>query len=712
MLVDVQDGRATRVIGDRADPVYQGYSCVKGREQHHQLTHPDRLLHSMKRGPDGGYSPIPVERAMDEIAEQLMRIRDDHGPRAIAGYTGTYIITSALNGTFHSGLMRGIGTSMTFTASMIDKPGKPIAKALHGAWMAPQQGYIDPDVALLVGLNPFVAYQGFPLGHPGKWLSGQLARGMTLIVVDPRRSDVAKRATIHLQVRPGQDAVVLAGMLRVILTEDRCDADFVRTHATGVEELRRAVEPFTPDVVASRAGIDADDLVRAARCFAEARRGYAQAGTGPNMHGRGTLNEYLVLCLDTLCGHFSRAGEEIRNPGTLIPTVSAKAQARSPWPAYGFGEHLRVRGLTDTVAGLPTAALPEEILTEGPGQVRALISLNGNPVAAFPDQLLTIEAMQALELLVQIDPWMSQTARFAHYVIAPKMPLEMAGTSFYQDSHLLIGNGYGPLDPHGQYTPAIVSPPPGSEVIEEWEFYYGVATRMGIELSVGGVALDMTHKPTTDDLLELLHRGSRIPLAEVKRFEGGALFREPRVVIAPMDPGWTGRLDVGNAEMMADLRDVSEEVAEAEVDEEGRRIFRLVCRRLTHMMNSAGANLPASNHGKAYNPAFMHPGDLAELGLNNGDVVELRSARAKIVAIVEADSNVRRGVISMAHSFGDVPERDEAYREIGSNTGRLVAIADRYERYSGQPRMSNVPVTVAPLITAATAATSAAARRA
>jgi anaerobic selenocysteine-containing dehydrogenase len=636
VLVEVDDGRAVRVTGERDDPVYHGYTCVKGREQHHQLVHPDRLLHSMKRGPDGVHVSIPVEQALDEIADQLLRIRDEHGPRAIAGYNGTYVITSALNGTFHGGLLRGIGTSMTFTSSMIDKPGKPIAKALHGAWMSPQQGYVDPDVALLVGLNPFVAYQGFPLGHPGKWLGEQLQRGMALIVIDPRRSDVAKRATTHLQVRPGHDAAVLAGMLHVILREQLHDAAFVAEHVDGLDDLARAVEPFTPALVAARAGIEADDLVRAARVFAGARRGYAQAGTGPNMHGRGTLNEYLVLDLDTVCGHWPREGEEIRNPGTLIPAVSATAQARSPWQAYGFGEHLRVRGLTNTVAGLPTAALPEEILLEGDGRVRALLSLNGNPVAAFPDQLLTIEAMRRLELLVQIDPWMSQTSKLAHYVLAPKMPLEMAGTSFYQDAHLHIGNGYGTLDPRGQYTPAIVKPPDGSELVEEWEIYFGLAQRMGIPLSVGATALDMGRTPTTDELLDLLHRGSRIPLDVVKSHERGIVAREPRVVIAPKHDGWGGRFDIANVEMMADLRSVAMEEPEAERDAHGHRVLRLVCRRMTHMMNSAGANLPASNRGKAYNPAFMHPDDLA-------DPWAARWERGRVALGTSRDPRDRRG---------------------------------------------------------------------
>lgn len=689
------DGKVVRVDGDRDNPVYHGYSCTKGRAQPELLRHPERLLHSLKRQPDGSFAPIPVERAMDEIAVRLGRILDEHGPRAIAGYSGTYTITSPITGQLHTSLLRELGTPMSFNSSMIDKPGKPIAKAMHGSWMAPQMGYDDPDVGLLVGLNPFVAYQGFPLGHPGAWLREQQARGFKLIVIDPRRSDVARRAFLHLQVRPGQDAAVLASMARLILAEQLADAEFLDEHVAGVDALRAAVEPFTVELVAARADVDPDDLVLAARTFAASRRGYAQAGTGPNMHGRGTLCEYLVLVLDTLCGHWPRAGRRVRNPGTLMPRRPAKAQARSPWQAYGFGEQLRVRGLTDTVAGLPTTALPEEILQPGEGQVRALLSMNGNPAVAFPDQLLTHRALETLELLVQIDPWMSATARLADYVIAPLMPLEVAGTSYFTDAHLLIGNGYGPVDAYAQVTASVAAAPAGSDLIEEWELYYGLAQRLGLALDLAGHRLDMATKPMTDTLLAMLHSGGRVSLDEVRQHPHGALFPDENIVVEPADLGWAGRFDIGNIDMMRDIADVSAESLPPAFDNLGRPVFRLICRRMTHVMNSA-CNIGVTNRGRGHNPAFMHPDDRGALGLRRGDTVEIRSATAAIIAVVQDDPNLRRGTLSMAHGFGGAPDRDGDLRSIGSPTSRLVGVTDHWERYSGQPRMSDIPVVVSP----------------
>ena len=157
-----------------------------------------------------------------------------------------------------------------------------------------------------------------------------------------------------------------------------------------------------------------------------------------------------------------------------------------PYQAWGYGEKLRARGLRNTAAGLPTAALPDEILLEGEGRVRALFCLGGNPMLAFPDQRRTEAALRRLDLLVTFDPELSATARLAHYVIAPRLTLETPGMT--QAAELLkyfgASSGFGP--PYAQYAPAVLSPPAGSDLIEEWEFFYELARRLGLPLQLVG----------------------------------------------------------------------------------------------------------------------------------------------------------------------------------------------------------------------------------
>jgi anaerobic selenocysteine-containing dehydrogenase len=658
-------------------------------------------MSSLKRGDGGSYQPIAAERAMDEIAERLHSIIDRHGSRAVAHYFGFGGIPNATTTALWPSFMDAIGSPMRFDPVTIDKSGKFIARAMHGQWMAPLQGYDEPDACLLIGVNPLVSYQGLPVANPARWLARAQSRGMKLIVIDPRRTQVAKRAWMHLQPRPGCDVELLAAMIRTILDEELYDRAFVAENARGLEDLHRVTQELSPDRVAVRADVPAQDLVLAARTFAASKRGYAYAGTGPSMSGPSTLLEYLVLDLETLCGHALRTGERVRNPGTFRPALEPIAQAAPPRPAYGYGLKMRVRGLEETPAGLPTAALADEILLGGEERVRALISC-GNPVASWPDQAKTIEALGRLELLVQIDAWMSHTAQHADYVVAAKMPLEVPGINISADVDIAYGPGYAHADAYGHYSPAIVEPPPGSDLIEEWEFYFGLAQRLGVPLTIKSWVcgtfperqLSMSRKPTSDELLEMITSGSRVPLSTVKAHPHGALHPEPGVYVKQKTPGWNGQLELANADMMRDLRDYLSRLNEP-IGQDPCRAgeFRLVCRREAYVYNST-YNLAATNHGRGYSPAFMHPADLKWIGLVPGDTVTITSGRASVAAIVQPDESLRRGLVSMAHGFGDATGEDKRMREVGTNTNRLLLTDQGFDRYSGQPRMSNVPVYV------------------
>jgi anaerobic selenocysteine-containing dehydrogenase len=531
---------------------------------------------------------------------------------------------------------------------------------------------------------------------------------MEMIVVDPRRTDLARRASLYLQPVPGEDSAILACLINVIIADRLYDKEFVNENVDGFGTLASSVERFTPDVVAARADLRAEDLIRCAHVFGGAKRGYAAAGVGPGFSSSSTLVNYLILAIDTICGHFLRAGERVQRTVVLMPRISYKAQASPPSPAYGFGERMRIGGLTETSAGLPTGVLADEILLPGDGQVRALISCCGNPVGAWPDQLKTIEAMNTLDLLVQIDPWMSSTARLAHYVVAPTLPYEVPGATLLTDSLVAMPHWYGPHVAYGQYTPALIEPPEGSDVIEEWQFFYGLAQRMGLSLRLGSVmtaarssevAIDMHNRPTTDDLIELMTYGSRIPLEEVKRHPHGASFVDPPEYVGSKDPGWSGRLDVGNEDMMRDLSEILTNLnglsrtGSGSVDGSDIFPFRLIGRRVQRAYNSS-QNFAETNRGRGYNPAYMHPSDIADLGLRPGDAVDISSRRATIPAVVEADATLRRGLISMTHGFGGAPERDEEFRVIGSPTSRLLDNWDFVDPYVGMPRMGNVPVAV------------------
>jgi anaerobic selenocysteine-containing dehydrogenase len=695
--VTVEDGRPTKVVGDVANPMYEGFSCKKGRALPEQHLHPDRLLRSV-RHTDDGFEPVPLTDAIDDIAAQVAELIDTHGPRSIAMYTGTFSFHYPSGAEMAKAFMKAIGSPMRFSSGAIDQPGKGIARALHGTWNAGPQPFDQADSWILVGANPTISmWGGIPQYNPAKRLREARASGMKLIVIDPRVTEAARVADIHLQCRPGEDPTILAGLLRVMITEGLVDVEFIADHVEGFDALADAVDPFTPEYVAQRADIAADDLIAAARLFASGRVGSVTAGTGPNMAPRGTLTEYLVAGIQTVCGRWLREGDALPNPYVLMPERVARAQADPPVPADGYGEQLRIRGLGDNAGGMPTAVLAEEILLEGDGQVRALFTVGGNPVAAWPDQLVAIEAMEALDLHVTIDIKMSATAKLCDYVIAPKLSLEVAGTTMPNESIW----GYGAATtgypaPYAQYAPAIVDPPEDSEVVEEWQFFYRLAARMGLQLRFAGVDLDMTVEPTPDELLDIMMRKSRVSLDEVRRHPHGAMFPDPDAVVGPAEASWPHRLQVGHPMMIDELTQVAAEplTQQGGYGADDEFSHRLVSRRLPDVYNSSGHDIAGLVATWRYNPAFMHPDDIAACGFDAGTIIEIDSGRATILGIVEPADDVKVGVISMAHSFGDVPKHDGDVRLIGSNTGRLSDVASTGAPISGLPWMSAIPVNV------------------
>jgi anaerobic selenocysteine-containing dehydrogenase len=432
------------------------------------------------------------------------------------------------------------------------------------------------------------------------------------------------------------------------------------------------------------------------------------AGTGANFAAHGSLLEYLCLCLTTICGRWQRAGERVTRPNTLMPAFTAKAQPHPPYEGWGYGERLRVRGLTDTVAGMPTAALADEILLAGEGQVKALICIGGNPMAAWPDQRKTLRALESLELLVTLDTEMSLTSRLAHYVIAPRMQMETPAMTMGSELIKYYTSGTGIPAAYGQYVPRIVEPPEGSDLTEEWQFFLGLTKRMHLDLWFvnffgGGGGRFMESPPivinmnaetslTTEELFAQMCSTSRIPLEEVAGHPHGKIFDVDEVV-AERDADCEARLDVGNAVLLGELSEVlTEDFATAQ--DTAAYPFRLIPRRHGSFMNSSGTNLAALNRGKPYNPAYMHPDAIAALGLRSGDLVTVTSPHDSIPSVIEADDSLRRDVIAMHHAFGGLPTEDGEVRSRGSNVGRLVPTDTEYDPITGLPRQGNIPVQV------------------
>jgi anaerobic selenocysteine-containing dehydrogenase len=332
--------------------------------------------------------------------------------------------------------------------------------------------------------------------------------------------------------------------------------------------------------------------------------------------------------------------------------------------------------------------LVDEMLLEGPGRIRALFVAGGNPVAAWPDQERTIQGLRALDLLVVVDPMRTSTARLADYVIPPKLLLEVVSATTMQDYFGTMNYATGYVESFAQYVEAAVAPPTGSELIEEWEFFYEVARRLGRSLRIAGTEIPASRRPTTRELLEIMTRGARIPLAEVERHPHGAFFMDETIRVEAASADAAERLELASPPMMEQLSKLASS-SSANVPDE-RFPFRMIVRRMRHVQNSMLHGVVAGRASD--NPAYLSRDDATRLGVEAGDRLAIYSATGEIEARVAIDEALRPGLVSISHGFGGLPGDGEESPLPGSNTGLLIDVDHDYDLFTGQPRMSDVPV--------------------
>ena len=688
MLVDVEDGRALSVRGDVEDVMFGGYTCIKGRQLAEAHNSPERLRSCLVRE-ENGFAPLSTEAALDLVADKLRAIIDLHGPNSVAIYGGTYAFQNSAGVGAAMAFAQGLGTRNFYTSVTLDQPAKVYTTMRYGMWEGGMHSFESADVCFMIGNNPIVSHYAppgsLPPFSPSRRLRDAIDRGLKLIVADPRKSDVGKLAHIHLPVLPGEDPALLAGMIHVILSEGLFDRNFVGAHVNGLDALRDAVAPFTPEVAAARAGVDADQLIKAARMFAGASRGVASTGTGPEMAGQGTLTAYLVSALNIVCARFCQEGELSSIPRVFTAVTPRRAQVGAPVRLFGEGfPASRFRSLTHLGMEMPCNVLADEIFTPGDGQVRALISIGGNPVVAFPDQEKMSRALESLDLLVSVDVRLAQTAKRSDVILAPLMCLEREDISNLSEWWYEV--------PYARFTEAVV-PPPG-DLIDEYAMLWGLAKRLGTGLPLAGGPCPMDALPDKASFLDLMTAGCAVAPSKVRADTPDGrpiIYDDLHPVVGAPDTESDARFDLTAGDMPGALGHYFE--ARARPDGFG---YTLVSRRTRHRFNSTGGHLPALKAKRATNPAHIHPDDLDKIGASTGDIVRIDSEVGHVFAVVEASSDMRPGIVSMAHAWGDPAIGKEGVRDHGGGTNRLVSETVHYDPITGQSLQSAIPVRISP----------------
>jgi anaerobic selenocysteine-containing dehydrogenase len=411
------------------------------------------------------------------------------------------------------------------------------------------------------------------------------------------------------------------------------------------------------------------------------------------------LSIHMEQVIDVVLGRFRKEGDVARGFNVWRPLPQQFAEAISPQRSWEQRPPGRIRGVGELTIDPQqlsyqyctgermSAMLADEILTPGVGRVRAILNASLNLAASMPDQRKMVAALDDLELFVSIDPYWNNTSPFAHYLIPGKLYYERADLNMAP-----LGMSYHGR-PFGAYTAPVVPPPEGSDIRDDWYFFWSVANRLGAEIVYDGVSLDMKEAPTTDDLLEIVARNGVVPLDVVKQHPGGHVYDDIEVKVQPPRPEATGAFDVMPADVARELATALErEFVPGRIGSNGSVFTHLLAeRRHRNIINSQSGITPQQRSRFPFNPVWMHPDDIHRNGFSDGDTVDVVSDAGVVTGVLEADDTVKPGVVQMAHAWGGLPgERDFKHR--GSSVNFMISTDRDLDDLTCMPRMSAIPV--------------------
>ncbi len=682
LVARVENGALVGLRPDREHPISQGWACNKGIATLDVHRDPDRLSSPLKRMPNGEFAPIAWDQAITEIAARLRTIHAATGDWSTAVYLGNPTAFNALLTAGVAPFIAGLGTRQLYSAGTQDCSNKFAAgEAVYGSsTVHPLPDFDHTNYLLILGSNLGVSHMSFiSIADPINVLRAAQARGAKIRFVNPRRIESVKSGVGELiQIRPDTDVYFLAALLHELDRIDGFDERVIAAHGARVDGLRAFIAAYSPQRVESVSGVPAE-TVRAVACdWAAADGASVTMSTGTNMGRHGTLAYWLVQMLSFVTGNLDRRGGNLQSVG-YYPGAARSGRA-DPARAFfdsRFGRMRHVRG------SRPGNMLPDEILTPGGGQVRALFVIAGNPLLSMADEARMTAALASLELLVCVDLYRTATAELAHYVLPATDQFERADLTY-------AGLGLQHR-PHVQYTDAVVAP--RGERREEWWIF----ARLCRELGFKG-PLDEGDTPDVFARVErMLERGGT-SLAEVKAAPGGRVLdaNRPGRFFSDAIQTADGRVDCCPP-LFADALHAAEAHFRALAAEPPGQL-RLITKRDRFMHNSWFHNVEKLKRGaRGQNYLFVHPADAGRLGLHDGNVVRVRSASGAVELPVQIDPDLMPGVVAATHGWGHAQAESMrvASQRPGVNVNRLLASGPgSFDPLSNMAHMTGIPVEI------------------
>lgn len=692
--ITVSEGQIQSIRGDRSDPFSRGHICPKAVALQDIQDDPDRLRHPMRKNDDGSWTRIAWEEAFDWAAEKLSGIRREHGRDAIAVYAGNPSVHNYGSLMFGPQLLRALTRRHRFSATSVDQlPHHVASYFMFGhMFLLPIPDVDHTDFFLVLGANPAVS-NGSLMTAPGikSRIKAIRQRGGTVVVIDPRRTRTAKLADQHLFVRPGQDALLLAALVRTVIDGELATPGRLASHSKGLEQVRAAVAPFTPERVAGPTGIEAEAIVALARAFANAPSAVCYGRIGTSVQSFGGLCQWLINVLNVITGNLDRKG------GAMFTRPAVDLVARK----HGGGSygrwHSRVRNLPEFGGELPVSTLAEEMLTPGEGQIRALVTSAGNPVVSTPNGKQLERALESLDFMVSIDFYRNETTRHADLILPPTPALE-------HDHYDLVFNALAVRNV-ARYSEPLFTPP--ADTRHDWQIMWELERRLGPQSWSKRIERTITRRLGPHGLLALALRfgpyGSGFHPFK-RGLTLGRLRRAPHGLdLGPLTPQLPDRLktrdrmvDLAPGPMIEDMARLREALDQSQPP------MVLISRRQVRSNNSWMHNSARLMKGPDRCTLQMHPRDAERLGVKEGDdpaVVRVRSRATAIEAPVDVTETIMPGVVCLPHGWGH--DRDGvalgvASRQPGVSVNDLTDEL-RVDPLTGNAALSATPVDVEPV---------------
>ena len=682
LLIETQGDQIISIKGDPDDPLSRGHICPKAVALQDIHSDPDRLRSPVKRvrREDGSDDFVPIQwsEALDTVASALVKAVQDNGVDSIGVYLGNPTVHNYGMLTHQGSLFRHLRTRNRFSATSVDQlPHHLVSLWLFGHKLLFPIPDIDrTDYFLMLGANP-IASNGSIWTVPDvrKRIKSLTARGGKLVVVDPRRTETASLSSDYIAIKPGSDAWLLLAIIRTIVVKGWVRLRNLQDFVVGLDAIESAVERFTPEVASEKTGISAEHIEQVAHDFAHADAAICYGRMGVSTQRYGALCQWAIQVLNILTGNLDREG------GSMF-TLPAVDQVENTSPG-GFGRHSsRVSQLPEFDRELPASVLAEEITTEGEGQIRVLFTGAGNPVLSTPSGHKLDDAMEQLDFMVSLDPWINETTRHADIILPPTSPLE--------HDHYDLAFHVNAMRNTARYNPPVFEK--AEHALHDWEIFEALGQRVA-----EGLGLDSKPSPAPEVIIDFGLKAGPYGQASAEQLDLAVLKSNPSGVdLGPLQPLLPGRLKTPGQQIDLAVPAVLHDLERLLNDTDSDAPYSLIGRRHVRDCNSWMHNFRRLVKGKDRCTLMVNPVDAEREGWCAGDDVQIASSAGSVRAKVEVSDEIMAGVVSLPHGYGH--NRNGTKMTIANDHAGVscndVTDARYFDALSGNAAINGVPVHV------------------